>query len=171
MNSPGMILCLCFVRTKSLQHTFCILPIGTVNCVAHSWLRYDLRENPGGDVKFISKWVYEGAPDTYWLSCFFFPQGFMTAALQTYARKTRTAIDTLKFKTCVRAYGPDDIQEVPEDGVNIHGLFLEGARWDDGREVLEDSEPRKPVVHFPVIDLEPVLMDQDVEVGCYECPM
>jgi len=122
-------------------------------------------------VKFISKWVYEGAPNTYWLSAFFFPQGFMTAALQTYARKTKTAIDTLKFKTCVRSYGPDDIQEVPEDGVNIHGLFLEGARWDDGRECLEDSEPRKPIVPFPVIALEPVLMEDDVETGTYECPM
>lgn len=122
-------------------------------------------------LRFMSKWFYEGAPNTYWLSCFFFPQGFMTASLQTYARKESIAIDTLKFKTNVRPYGPDDIQEVPDDGVNIHGLFLEGARWDDGRETLDDSEPRKPVVVFPVIYLEPVLMEENVEQGCYECPL
>ena len=32
-------------------------------------------------VEFLSKWLYEGAPSSYWLSAFFFPQGFMTAAL------------------------------------------------------------------------------------------
>jgi len=39
-------------------------------------------------VAFFSKWLYGGFPDSYWVSAFFFPQGFMTAALQTYARKT-----------------------------------------------------------------------------------
>lgn len=39
-------------------------------------------------VEFIGKWLYEGNPMTYWLPAFFFPQGFMTAALQAYARKT-----------------------------------------------------------------------------------
>jgi len=73
---------------------------------------------------FIEKWYYEGCPDTYWLSAFFFPQGFMTASLQTYARKTQTPIDALKFKTNVKPFGPDNVTEVPEDGVNIHGLFL-----------------------------------------------
>lgn len=58
---------------------------------------------------FIAKWLYEGQPESFWLSAFFFPQGFMTASLQTYARKTRTPIDTLKFKTHVRNYGPDDV--------------------------------------------------------------
>lgn len=71
----------------------------------------------------------------------------------------------------MRSYGPDDIQEVPDDGVNIHGLFLEGARWDDHRECLEDSEPRKPIVVFPVIYLEPVPMEEPIEQGCYECPL
>lgn len=40
----------------------------------------------------------------------------MTAALQTYARKTKIAIDTLQFRTDVRTFYEDDIQEVPENG-------------------------------------------------------
>jgi len=39
-------------------------------------------------VKFMAGWLYDGAPDSFWVPSFFFPQGFMTAALQTYARKT-----------------------------------------------------------------------------------
>ena len=38
-------------------------------------------------VTFLSKWFYGGLPDSYWVSAFFFPQGFMTATLQTYAHK------------------------------------------------------------------------------------
>ena len=34
----------------------------------------------------------------YWISAFFFPQGLLTALLQTYARKYKTDIDTLGFK-------------------------------------------------------------------------
>lgn len=60
-------------------------------------------------LEFLGKWLYEGQPESFWLSSFFFPQGFMTASLQTYARKTQTPIDALKFKTHVRNYGPDDV--------------------------------------------------------------
>ena len=37
-------------------------------------------------------------PFSYWISCFFFPQGLLTAILQTFARKTKLPIDTLAFK-------------------------------------------------------------------------
>lgn len=87
----------------------------------------------------------------------------MTASLQAYARKNAIAIDTLKFKTNVRNYGPDDIQEVPEDGVNLHGLFMEGARWEPSKLILEDNLPREPIVSFPLIWLEPVSTDEVID--------
>lgn len=122
-------------------------------------------------IEFLSKWLYEGAPDSYWLSAFFFPQGFMTASLQTYARKTQTPIDVLKFKTHVRNYGPDNVEEVPEDGINMHGLFMEGARWDLTKCCMEDNVPREPIVTFPLIWLEPVSVEENIEQGCYQCPL
>lgn len=42
--------------------------------------------------------MMKGHPSAFWLSGFFFPHGFMTGILQTYARKHRKAIDFLKFK-------------------------------------------------------------------------
>lgn len=122
-------------------------------------------------LEFISKWLYEGQPDSFWLSAFYFPQGFMTASLQAYARKTAIPIDTLKFKTHVRNYGPDDVQEVPEDGINMHGLFIEGARWEPTKCCLEDSVPREPIATFPLIWLEPVMIEENVEQGNYACPL
>ena len=46
-------------------------------------------------MEFMSSWIYNGPPATFWLSAFYFPQGFITACLQMYARKTSTAIDTI----------------------------------------------------------------------------
>eukprot|EP00605_Chrysophyceae_sp_TOSAG23-4_P001498 GSChrysophyteH1.ASY1.ANO1.1642.1 assembled CDS len=58
--------------------------------------------------------------------------GFMTASLQTFARKHMEAIDGLSFEFEVLRNGlqPELITEGPEDGVIVHGLFMEGARFD-----------------------------------------
>jgi dynein heavy chain len=50
-------------------------------------------------IEFMSDWFYNGPPVSFWLPCFFFPQGFMTAALQEYSRSNDIALYTLKFRT------------------------------------------------------------------------
>merc|ERR1719387_909067 len=55
-------------------------------------------------IEFMSDWLLNGPPLSFWLSCFFFPQGFMTAALQLYARKTQEAIDNLVFFSAPSKY-------------------------------------------------------------------
>ena len=62
------------------------------------------------------------------LPVFFFPQGFMTGTLQTFARKYMVAIDTLSFKFGICGF--EEPQEHPEDGVLCSGMMLEGAKWD-----------------------------------------
>ena len=44
-------------------------------------------------VAFMRNWLVQGEPVCFWLSGFFFPQGFMTGALQNHARKTAIPID------------------------------------------------------------------------------
>ena len=48
-------------------------------------------------VEMFRLWLEEGQPNAYWLSGFFFPQGFMTGCLQTHARQHKIAIDKLTF--------------------------------------------------------------------------
>ncbi len=122
-------------------------------------------------VEFISNWLYNGPPKTFWLPSFFFPQGFMTATLQTYARKTQTPIDTLAFRTHILDHFEEDVNEAAEDGVKIHGLFFQGAKWDFKKKMVEDSDPKTPIVKMPVIWLEPVIDKDAVDEKAYTCPL
>jgi dynein heavy chain len=61
-----------------------------------SWIR-DLNQR----VEFMRNWLKNGHPSCYWLSGFFFPHGFMTGTLQTFARRHQKAIDLLHFKFTV----------------------------------------------------------------------
>jgi dynein heavy chain len=60
----------------------------------NSWIK-DLSER----VNFIRNWFTEGTVNSYWMSSFFFPQGFLTGVLQEYARHPdrQIAIDELVF--------------------------------------------------------------------------
>ena len=78
---------------------------------------------------FITTWIDKGIPSSYWISGFFFPQGFTTAILQNYARKYKFPIDTVSFSFVMRDELPEELTR-PDDGCYVFGLFLEGARWD-----------------------------------------
>ena len=131
-----------------------------------SWVK-DLIER----VNFIHDWLTKGPQPAYWLSSFFFPQGFMTAALQMYARQTKTPIDTLKFKTVVKDKFKEDIHDLPEVGVNIYGLFMQGAKWDFGRGRIEESDPAVLFIEMPVILLEPVTLEVQPKELVYNAPL
>ena len=48
-------------------------------------------------VHFMRQWALLGHPACFWLAGFFFPHGFITGVLQTYARKHSRPIDLLHF--------------------------------------------------------------------------
>jgi len=71
---------------------------------------------------FIDNWMKNGPPTAYWVSAFFFPQGFMTAVMQMFSRKNNTAIDTLKFKTNVLPIDLNELRTKAQSGANCYGL-------------------------------------------------
>jgi dynein heavy chain len=61
----------------------------------------------------MEKWLMGDNPISYWLSGFFFPQGFMTGVLQTHARKYKIAIDKLSFKFKIMTLSKETITLAP----------------------------------------------------------
>ena len=116
-----------------------------------SWLN-DLRNR----VRFLREWLAVGKPNAYWLGAFFFPQGFLTAVLQTHSRKFKMPIDTLNFFFDFQAVGSvAEIEERTEEGVLIYGLYMEGCRWDTEALQLEDSRPGEMHSEAPPIIFSP----------------
>jgi len=125
-----------------------------------SWIE-DFQER----IKFFKEWMEKDSMQSYWISSMFFPQGFMTAAMQQFSRRTHIAIDTLTFKTEVKDFFKDKVTKVPENGVNIHGLYLEGCRWDADKGMLNESRPFTLFEEVPCILLDPVQLSEHKKVG------
>jgi dynein heavy chain len=121
-------------------------------------------------VAFMRQWLLHGQPAAFPLPVFFFPQGFMTASLQTFARKHKEAIDGLSFDFELLRAGKDDIAEGPADGVYVFGLFLEGARWDPERWLLAESLPGQMYSSLPVVHFKPAVGHKQAP-GTYCCPV
>uniref|UniRef100_A0A8C8RP36 Dynein axonemal heavy chain 6 n=1 Tax=Pelusios castaneus TaxID=367368 RepID=A0A8C8RP36_9SAUR len=98
---------------------------------------------------FVDSWLRRGQPKSFWISGFFFPQGFLTGTLQNHARKYNLPIDELSF-----SYNVIPLLS-PEDGVLVHGMFLDASRWDDKEMVIEDALPRQMNPMLPVVHFEP----------------
>uniref|UniRef100_A0A8D2JQJ9 Dynein axonemal heavy chain 6 n=1 Tax=Sciurus vulgaris TaxID=55149 RepID=A0A8D2JQJ9_SCIVU len=124
---------------------------------------------------FVDLWLKRGQPKSFWISGFFFPQGFLTGTLQNHARKYNLPIDELSFKYNVipsyrdqaavieaaktMQFGqelPMDLElPSPEDGVLVHGMFMDASRWDDEAMVIEDALPGQMNPMLPVVHFEP----------------
>ncbi|CAE8610871.1 unnamed protein product [Polarella glacialis] len=111
-------------------------------------------------IAFFNKWYSEGHPISFWISGLFFPQAFLTAVMQNFARGHRYAIDRVDFDVEVRddvRLDGSDLTEPPEAGCYFWGMFLEGCRWDDKIHSLGPSLPKQLFVPVPVVLFKPVL--------------
>uniref|UniRef100_A0A8C4M1C9 Dynein axonemal heavy chain 1 n=1 Tax=Equus asinus TaxID=9793 RepID=A0A8C4M1C9_EQUAS len=120
---------------------------------------------------FLQAWIQGGIPAVFWISGFFFPQAFLTGTLQNFARKSIISIDTISFDFKVMHESVSELKKRPQVGCYIHGLFLEGARWDPVAFQLAESRPKELYTEMAVIWLLPIpnrkIQDQDF----YLCPI
>ena len=91
-------------------------------------------------INFMRRWLRSGKPSAFPLPLFFFPQGFLTGALQNHARKFAVPINALTFNfTVLEIAGVNEIEEAPENGVYVFGLHLEGAKWSSANKQIEEA--------------------------------
>eukprot|EP01038_Epipyxis_sp_PR26KG_P006339 gene6339-8727_t len=121
-------------------------------------------------VSFMRLWLQKGQPAAFPLPVFFFPQGFMTASLQTYARRHMEAIDGLSFEFEILMTPPEEIVTAPEDGVIVYGLYLEGARFDQNIGKVVESTPGKMYDLLPAIHFKPAVGHKQAP-NTYACPV
>ncbi|GFS25719.1 dynein heavy chain 6, axonemal [Elysia marginata] len=139
---------------------------------------------------FVNNWIIHGAPKSFWLSGFFFPQGFLTGTLQNYARKYNLPIDHLSFKYNIvpvirdqeivtaqmanikkgESISLDEELPVPADGVLVHGLYMDGFAWDWKLMLVGDSARGVMNAPLPVMHMDPA-MDYEPEASLYSAPL
>nr|XP_019958870.1 PREDICTED: dynein heavy chain 2, axonemal [Paralichthys olivaceus] len=105
----------------------------------------------------LARWAETAQPpNLFWLSGFTFPNGFLTAVLQSYARQHNISVDTLSWEATVSTLDDSNLLYPPKDGVFVRGLFLEGAGWDKKNSCLVEAEPMQMFCPMPTIHFKPV---------------
>ena len=80
--------------------------------------------------------------------------------LQTTARRNDWPLDKTVIITEATKKRVEEIDQPSKDGAYIHGLTLEGARWDDKLGLLDDSKPKELFCPMPVILVRAVPVDK-----------
>eukprot|EP00794_Sanderia_malayensis_P006876 gene6876-7651_t len=119
---------------------------------------------------FFQEWIDHGSPNVYWLSGFYFTQSFLTGTLQNFSRKHRIPIDLLGF--AFEITDNDTLMDnKPDDGSYVNGLFMEGAKWDREKHVIGESAPKVLFDQMPIIWLKPKALHEISKAATYSCPV
>ena len=120
----------------------------------------------------LADWTGDLAvPKVSWFPGFFNPQSFLTAVMQTTARRNEWPLDKTVVQTEVtKKRDVDEIDAPSRDGAFISGNMLEGARWDDKLGALADSFPKELFAPMPVILVKAVTVDKAELKDSYNCP-
>eukprot|EP00658_Telonema_sp_P-2_P077188 TRINITY_DN6923_c0_g3_i4.p1 TRINITY_DN6923_c0_g3~~TRINITY_DN6923_c0_g3_i4.p1 ORF type:complete len:936 (-),score=267.78 TRINITY_DN6923_c0_g3_i4:142-2949(-) len=112
-------------------------------------------------MSFYQSWIDNGQPNSFWISGIYFTHSLLTGGLQNYARKHNLPIDLVVYDFKVQQTdNPDDMLAQPDDGIYVHGLFLEGAIWNYETMELDESKPKVLYGQVPLIWYNPVHSDQ-----------
>merc|ERR1712060_201585 len=102
--------------------------------------------------KQLQEWTADLAtPKVTWISGLFNPQAFLTAVMQVTARKNEWPLDRVVTSVDVTKKGPEEVEGATRDGAYIHGLYVDGARWDMQQGSLEDAFMKELYPKLPVI--------------------
>ena len=111
-------------------------------------------------------------PPSLWLAGTSNPMAFVTAVMQVTARAYKWALDEVETFTEITTLDWDQSEGQPDEGAYVHGLYIEGARWD--REagelrdsILRDLAPQMPIIHLIAIPAKERRMKDYYDCPCY----
>ncbi|NXP99968.1 DYH9 protein, partial [Vidua macroura] len=110
-------------------------------------------------------------PSTLWLGGFFNPQSILTAIMQTTARKNKWPLDKMTLQCDVTKKSREDFASAPREGAYVHGLFMEGARWDAQAGTITEARLKELTPAMPVVFIKAIPDDKQDSRGLYPCPL
>ncbi|KAK6478238.1 dynein heavy chain 17 [Huso huso] len=123
-------------------------------------------------IKELESWTSDfSLPNAVWLAGFFNPQSFLTAIMQAMARKNEWPLDKMCLAVEVTKKNREDMTAPPREGAYIHGLFMEGARWDIPSGVIAEARLKELTPSMPVIFVKAIPVDRQETKNIYECPV
>lgn len=145
--------------------------------VPAAWLKvsYPSLKPLGGYIKdlivrleFFQHWVDTQIPEYFWINKFFFTHGFLTGALQNYARKMSIPIDTMDMDFEV-VHDVEDNEKLPAppEGIHIYGMYLEGCKWDAINRQLGESDPKVLYTTMVMMWFKPAIKENISLQGVY----
>ena len=105
------------------------------------------------------------------LGYLFNPQSFLTAIMQTTARKNEWPLDRMCLSVDITKRSKEELGGAPREGAYIWGLYLEGARWDMQTSQLAEAKLKEITSAMPVIFVKAIPIDRMDTKGMYECPV
>ncbi|XP_048222854.1 dynein axonemal heavy chain 17 [Perognathus longimembris pacificus] len=123
-------------------------------------------------IRELEAWTTDFAlPTTVWLAGFFNPQSFLTAIMQSMARKNEWPLDKMCLSVEVTKKTKEDMTAPPREGSYVYGLFMEGARWDTQTGVIAEARLKELTPAMPVIFIKAIPVDRMETKNIYECPV
>ncbi|XP_032902051.1 dynein heavy chain 11, axonemal [Amblyraja radiata] len=120
----------------------------------------------------LDAWTHDlGLPAVVWLSGFFNPQSFLTAIMQSMARKNEWPLDKMCLTVDITKKNKEDYGHPPREGAYIHGLFLEGAKWDIQNGIIAEAHLKELASSMPVIFVRATPADREELKNIYQCPV
>nr|KAF6418224.1 dynein axonemal heavy chain 11 [Rousettus aegyptiacus] len=120
----------------------------------------------------LDTWTQDLAlPAVVWLSGFFNPQSFLTAIMQTMARKNEWPLDKMCLAVDVTKKTKEDYGHPPREGAYLHGLLMEGARWDVQSGTIAEARLKELTSVMPVIFAKAITTDREETKQTYACPV
>ncbi|XP_043549538.1 dynein axonemal heavy chain 11 isoform X1 [Chiloscyllium plagiosum] len=110
-------------------------------------------------------------PSVIWISGFFNPQSFLTAVMQSLARKNEWPLDKMHLIVDVTKKLKEDFAQPAREGAYISGLYMEGARWDIQNGHIAEAWVKELTPLMPVIFVKAIPNDKQEMRNIYECPV
>ncbi|XP_013068368.2 dynein beta chain, ciliary [Biomphalaria glabrata] len=123
-------------------------------------------------IKELETWTSDfQLPAAVWLGGFFNPQSFLTAIMQQMARKNEWPLDRMCLQCDVTKKSREDMAGPPREGAYVHGLYMEGARWDMQTGMIGEARLKELAPPMPVIFIKAIPVDRQDLRTVYECPV